>query len=46
MDDIYKTMIREPVSTHAIIRPLDRENEFPALSLPSGVIGVIPRRVL
>lgn len=31
-------MIRERVSTHAIIQPLD---EFPVLSLPSGVIRVI-----
>ncbi len=39
-------MIRERVSTQGIIRPLEPENELPALALPSDVIGIIQESVL
>lgn len=35
------TMIRERVSTHGIIRPLEPESELPAFSLPPELIGVV-----
>ncbi|GJE91355.1 alpha/beta hydrolase [Phanerochaete sordida] len=36
-----ETMIRERVSTHGIIRPLEPESELPAFSLPPELIGVV-----
>ncbi|EKM53370.1 uncharacterized protein PHACADRAFT_259700 [Phanerochaete carnosa HHB-10118-sp] len=36
-----ETMIRERVSTHGIIRPLEPESELSAFSLPPELIGVV-----
>lgn len=38
---IQDAMIRERVSTHGVIRPLEPEEELPALKLPVELIGVV-----
>jgi len=37
----HQTMIRERVSTHGAIRPLEPETELPAMKVPSELIGTL-----
>lgn len=39
-------MIRERVSTRGHIRPLEPENDLPAMQVPSDLIGTIPKRAI
>ncbi len=39
-------MIRERVSTHGVIRPLEPETDLPAMQVPSDLIGTLPERAL
>jgi len=40
------TMIRERVSTHGVIRPLEPESELPALQLPEELVGEVSELVV
>ncbi|KAI0050776.1 alpha/beta-hydrolase [Auriscalpium vulgare] len=43
---LHQEMIRERVSTHGVIRPLEDESELPALHVPPDVIGTLSERAI
>ncbi|KZT72301.1 alpha/beta-hydrolase [Daedalea quercina L-15889] len=45
-DNGMETMIRERVSTHGVIRPLEPESELPALQLPIELVGEVSELVV